>query len=63
MCFNGASAGHPFKCEENQRVSSPTCNQTPGTPGKAGGVRKTYKKLILVQISFKLTVLFLNLFL
>ena len=30
----GASAGHPLKCEGNQ----PT-----GTPGRASGVRKTFK--------------------
>ena len=41
--FKAHSAGHPLKGRGTQGVREHTWNITNGTPGRGGGVRKTYK--------------------
>ena len=42
--FKAHSTGHPLKGGGIQGVKGHTWNRPNGTPGRAGGVRKTYKK-------------------
>ena len=37
------SAGHPLQCEGTLSVSWAQMELSPGSPGRVGGVRKTYK--------------------
>ena len=48
--FKVHSVGHPLKRGGTKGVRGHTLNQTYETPGRGGGVRKTYKKIIIIIV-------------